>query len=247
MSLKKISAVLVAMLAMAVMVASSASAAVTTERAEWYTGASPGTTLVGDLGINLETVEHTDGLVHAIFSSTIGTTPIELTATGTKCIGCQITNKEVTGKAGAIAYGTGQVEFTGVTVKLPVGCTVASEKGVANTVLTRSLEIHGDWMDTNTANKHAFIQFRPTGEATVFAQFQLGNCGALNGPYNVTGTLFVESKKNTGEFGTSQEAESSKAINETAGGGLKLGANAASLTGTVKATLANGASFAIKP
>ena len=60
MSLKKISAVLVALIALGAIVASSASAAVSTTRAEWYTGTSPGTTLpVGtDETINLEMIEH---------------------------------------------------------------------------------------------------------------------------------------------------------------------------------------------
>jgi len=252
MSLKKFSVVLVALLALGAIVASSASATVKTTRAEWYTGASPGTTLpVGtEETIELELVEHTDGLKHSVFTSGIGaggSTPLELTATGLSCVSCKISNKEnLTSLVPAAAYGKGQVNFTGVTVSKPAGCTVSSELGVANTVLTKSLEIHGDFMDTNETNKKAFIQFRPVG-TTTFAQFRLENCGALNGKYNVGGSLFVESKNDTGVFGTTQDAESSKTINETAGAGLELGIIPATLTGTVRAKLASGKSFAIKP
>src|SRR5437868_6425222 len=87
-----------ALVATAVM-ASSASAAVSTTRAEWYTGASPGTTLpVGaDETLNLELVTHTDLKSHAVFKSAIGvggTTPLQLTASGVSCISCKITTKK---------------------------------------------------------------------------------------------------------------------------------------------------------
>jgi hypothetical protein len=252
MSLKKFGAVLVAMLAIGAVVASSASAAVSTTRAEWYTGASPGTTLpVGtDEPIKLAMAEH-NGAVSSTFNVTILGVPVELTATALSCSSCNITNKEVTKQAGAIAYGTGTVTFENVTVKKPGNCEVLGETGVKGYIPTKLLQIHGDFMDTEAANKKAFIQFLPdTPEGTgTFAQFKLQGpgCEAIEASYNVTGSLFVESKNDTGVFGTTQDAVASSAVQATAGAGLKVGVNNATLTGTVRASLTSGKSFAIKP
>jgi len=252
MSLKKFGAVLVAMLAIGAVVASSASAAVSTTRAEWYTGASPGTTLpVGtDEAINLAMIEH-NGVKSSTFNVTILGVPVELTSTSLSCTTCNITNKEVTKKAGAIAYGTGTVTFENVTVKKPANCKVFGETGVEGMIPTKLLQIHGDFMDTTAGNNKAFIQFLPdTPEGTgTFAQFQLKGtgCEAIEASYNVTGSLFVESKNDTGVFGTTQDATASAAVQSTAEAGLKVGVNNATLTGSVRASLASGKSFAIKP
>jgi hypothetical protein len=250
MKLKIVSMGIAAVLVGTAALASSASGAVKTERAEWYTGASPGTTLpVGtDEAINLELIEH-NAEKKVTFTTTIAGQSLKLTATALSCSDCKITNKEVTEKAGAIAYGTGTVIFENVTVSEPAGCTVSSETGVAGKVNTKLLELHSDWMDTDTSTKKGFIQIRPDNGGTTFAQFSLagGGCEAIAGAYNVTGSLFHESKNDTGVFATTHDCTFSAAVQATAGAGLKVGANVATLTGSVRSKLASGKSFAVKP
>jgi hypothetical protein len=251
MNLKLISLGIAAVMVATAVMASSASATVATTRAEWYTGASPGTTLtVGtDEETKMELAFHSDGLKHWVFTTTIAGLPVELTGTAVSCDECRITNKAVTEKAGEIAYGTGTLTLENVKVVKPASCTVESETGELGKIKTKLLEMHGDWMDTTTANKKAFIQFRPDNGGTVFFQFKVGGagCEAIAGPYNVTGSLFAESRFDTGVFSTAHEMEFSAAVQSTAGAGLKVGANAATLTGTVLSKLVSGKAFAIKP
>jgi hypothetical protein len=251
MKLKILSLGIAAVLVGTAVLASSASAAVSTTRAEWYTGASPGTTLpVGtDEAVSLEMVEHPEIGKKSVFTTTIAGLPVKLTSTALSCSECKITNKEVTEKAGAIAYGTGTVNFENVTVSEPAGCKVSSDTGVAGKVTTKLLEIHADWMDTTAGNNKAFIQIRPDNGGAVFAQFKLsgGGCEAIEGSYNVTGSLFHESISDTGVFATQQGCFFGPFVQTTAGAGLKVGANAATLTGSARTKLVSGKSYTIKP
>src|SRR3569623_95880 len=124
MSLKKIGLALIAVLALSAIVVSSSAAAVSTTRAEWYTGASPGTTLPVGTSKNVkeavEVVSHGEIGAKAEFTTAIGTTPIVLTSTKIKCIECEIENKESTSvTAGPAAFGEGRILFENVTVDLP--------------------------------------------------------------------------------------------------------------------------------
>lgn len=130
MSLKKLGAATFAVLLIGAVMASSAFATATTTAAEWYTGASPGTTLTGSKTITAKI--GTNGTVGKKFvlKSTIGTNnvPVEITATGVECVSCSIENK-VAAKGGVntsssvVATGTGSIKFTGVTVDTPANCT----------------------------------------------------------------------------------------------------------------------------
>jgi hypothetical protein len=253
MGWKKRSVAVAALLMLAAVAAGSASAEVKTERAEWYIGPTPGTTLAVGTDTNIskkiEVLEHTPEIgAKAEFTTTIAGLPVQLTSTEAECIGCVITNKEVTEKAGAIAFGTGKLLFKKVVSDKNLPCTVSDELGNAGQVETKPLNIHADWMDVTTTNKKAFIQFLPAS-GTIFAQFQLAGtgCEAIAGKYNVTGSVFAESVKNTGEFSTTQAIKVGKAVQETAGASLKVGANVATLTGTAGFTLENGKEFAVKP
>jgi hypothetical protein len=240
MSIKKFGAALVAVLALTAIAASSASATVSTTAAQWYTGASPGTTLAGET---------------AVTGSPSGTTTLEGEIAGKKvklststfnCVGCKIKNSAVeTAGTATIATGEGQIEYTGVTVVEPTVCTVHTA-GVAGdgTIITKPLKIHGDWMDTNTENKHAFLQFIPkTGSVFASLEFTGTNC-PIAGPDNVTGTVFGESTNNTGVQAVTQPLKFSAAVQSTTGASLKLGVNAATLTGTATFE-AMGESFGI--
>jgi hypothetical protein len=247
MSLKKLGAAMLAVLALSAVVASSASAKVETVPAQWYTGTTAAgvTTLpVGTSQPVTATVgNHLEIGTKGRLKGTIGEKAIEITSTGIECVECKIENKAAvtTGKPNVVAYGTGKIRFTGVSVDSPKSCKVTSEEKdksgnpIEGQILTKSLVIHGDFMDNEVpTNQHAFIQFLPAEAKTIFAQFTLegGECEAISGPYNVTGSVFGESKLNTGEAAASQELLFSPAIQKTAGAELKLGGNLAEFTGT---------------
>jgi hypothetical protein len=233
MSIKKSGAVLVAVLALTAIVGSSASAAVETKPAEWYTGASPGTTLAGDLAVTAKLPAGTK----VTLVTTIAGLPVEISSEEIGCIECKITNEEVTGKAGKVAVGDGRITFSKVKLTKPANCTIqginadGTVEGV-EMLTTRPLKIHADWMDTDTANLHDFQQFSPKS-GTAFAAFKISGaaCGVA-GNFNVTGTLFGESANNTGVQAAAQTVGFNSAVQTTTGAALKFGANAATLTGS---------------
>ena len=174
MSIKKLGAVLMAAFALAALGASSASAAVATSPVQWYTGATAGT--VTTLKEDTEVTARSSGA--ATLTGILNGQAYELSTSEIDCVGCKITNEEVTSKAGKVAIGKGEITFTNVNVVKPAGCTVngitsggASE--AAGMVTTRPLTVHADWMHTESANKKGFINFFPTaGATTVFAGLQ---------------------------------------------------------------------------
>jgi hypothetical protein len=231
MSLKKLGAVMVAVLAIGAIVASSASAAVSTSAAQWYTGTGTGTTLAGEQAITASIGTNSEVGAKFVLKSTIAGKTVELNATGVECVGCKISNAEVTSTAGKVAIGKGKIKFSGVTAVKPTGCTVRNktETGTAGVIETNALEVHADWMESTTA----FQQFFPES-GTTFATVYLGGgeCEAIEGPYNVTGTVWSQAANATGVQEASQANTFSPAIQTKAGAELKLGANKAELTGT---------------
>jgi hypothetical protein len=232
---RKHGALAIAALAIGAIIASSASAAVTTEAAQWYTGASPGTTLPVGTDQAITASIGTHPVIGAKFELTtsIGGTPIVLTATGLECIGCKITNAVVTSGTTPVAMGKGKIKFTGVTADAPTGCTVrnTTATGEIGVIETTPLTIHADFMNGTVA----YQQFVPEAGATMnFATIWLGggNCSGIEGSYNVRGTLFSEAKNPTGVQAATQENVFSQAIQTTAGAELKLGSVKAELTGT---------------
>ncbi|HEY2478332.1 MAG TPA: hypothetical protein VGI17_06340 [Solirubrobacterales bacterium] len=237
MSLKKFSLAIVAVLAIGAVVANSASAAVSTTAAKFFV---EGAELTGSKTVTGSAV------TNGVLESEIGTTKIKLQSTAFSCEGCKIENAAKTEKAGAIAYGEGKIKFENVTVLEPANCTVTGETGIVGTLPTKQLAIHGDWMDTNTANQHAFVQFLPLSGGT-FAQFTLGGtgCAAISGTKNVTGSVFGESVLNTGAEAATQELVFSQAVQETTGASLLLGIKPAKFSGTGAFKLSTGEKFNI--
>jgi hypothetical protein len=229
MSIRKMGAVLVAVLALAGILASSASAEVKTEAAEWYTGAAPGATLTTNPGVTAEAAEE------AILNGVLLGEKYKLTTSTLECVGCTIKNEEVTEKAGKVAYGEGKIKFTNVVVKEPAGCKVHNVGvNLDGTVETNLLKIHGDFMDVTTTNKHGFIQFLPkTGSVFAGLEFtnKTGEVCPIAGPFNVTGSVFGESTNDTGTQAATQPLNFSAAIQTTTGAALKLGTGTATLTG----------------
>ncbi len=247
MSLRKLGAVLIAVIALSAIAVSSASAAATTTAAQWYTKATPSnveTTLTSAKTLTLSVGN--DSEVGEKFQLktelTSKNTPVTLTATKASCVGCTIENKEVTSKAGKVAYGTGKIRFENVTVSTPENCTVAEEGGTpTGQVTTKALTVHADFMNGTTAVQ----QFFPTTGET-FATFELigSKCG-VTGLYAVKGKLFTNALNPTGTAAASQSARVSPKIEEEDGGGLTIGSKALNLTGTEVLSI-GGEDFLIK-
>ena len=231
--MKKFGTILFAVLVIGAVAASSAFATVETKAAQWYTGPSAAsqTTLVGSQPVTAEVD------VEGTLETEIGGLKVKLKSKKFSCRSCTIENKVVGTGAGVIASGTGKITFEEVSVVEPANCTVsdsAEEGGTLGMVSTKQLNIHGDWMDTNTANKHAFIAFVPAaGATTTFAQFVLGGtgCSSISGAKNVTGTVFGESANNTEVPAEVQTLSFSPTIQATAGAELKVGTKVANFTG----------------
>jgi hypothetical protein len=247
MTIRKLGLSLVAVLVIGALMASSAFGAVETVGAKWFTGSSP-TELTGSKSITAKMIEDPGLGVLSKFNTEIGGLPVELTSTEIECSGCTIENKEVTSKPGKVAFGSGKIVFKNVTAMLPENCTVKSEAGVAGEVGTKALNIHGDFMDTNTENKHDFVEFVPqAGAGTTFAQFKLSGagCSAIAGTYNVTGTVFGESVNNTGVGAAEQGLILGSAVQATTGSELKVGVKSATLTGRASFSI-GGEAFTVR-
>jgi hypothetical protein len=212
MRLRKLGAALLVAAALGAVLASGALAAATTTDVQWFTGSGTGTVLSGSEAMGSAAVGS------ATFKTKASGNEYELEATGINCIGCTITN------TGSTAVGSGELEFTGVKVLKPAGCTTPT------TVKTKPLSIQADWM-IGTAN---YIKFEPTaGSTTQFATVTISGC-ALATSLVPKGTVFVQSANGTGVPKVEQEVLSSELINSTAGGSLKVGLEPASLNGKAK-------------
>ena len=219
MSLKKLSLALLAVVVLGAVAANGAYA--TNEFKEtggaWYTGASPGTKLPA--GTTKALTATAVGIQKA--ETTLSGTPLDITATGISCVSCVIKN------VGTAATIEGKLEFTGVTVSAPVGCTVPG-----GTILTNSLTAV---LGMNTAGTVATLKFAPQSGATL-AAFTL-DCPT--GTYKLSGVIFAQATNVTGMFAANQEFKFSRAIEESAGeaSSLKFGENIAFLTGGFKASI----------
>jgi hypothetical protein len=235
-------AALLAILALAIVGAGSAYAAATTTAAKVFTGPSPGTELTGSKAATLSLESG------ATFKSELGGPPaqvLEMSATGAECLSCTLENKEVTSKAGKVAFGTGKVKFTGVTVTKPAGCQAEEEAGGAGHITSKQLNGHGDFMN----GENAVAQAIPTaGAGASFANFRLenkpGETCSVAGLYSLKGITYITWKV-TGLFSTTHSGSVSPAIDTANGGGLTIGTKAASVTGTGIVSL-GGTEFTIK-
>jgi hypothetical protein len=240
-SFRKFSGTFLTSLVLSALIACSASAAVSTTAAKWFAN---GTALTETaLGLTVKGVA-----AHDTFTTEIGTTKVHFTIPAVSCDAtCVARNRPITSKAGAVATGGVKLRFESVSVVEPAGCTVTSEAGISGQILTKSLALHADWMDTMTTNKKAFVQFIPETGTTI-AQFELsgGECAGISGKRNISGSFFAESKNNTGVESKIQELVFSPAVQSTSGGGLLVGTKPAEFTGTIALEASSGASLKIE-
>jgi hypothetical protein len=228
MSLKKLGMALLAVVVLGAIAANSAFAAneYSETGGQWYVS---GSKLSGEKALT------TTAVGTQKLATTVAGSPLDLTATGVNCLSCVIKNSTTT-----TATADGTLEFTGVSVSEPAGCTVAG-----GTVTTKALTAV---VGMNTAGSSATLKFTPQS-GTTFATVELGGTEcAIAGTYKVTGIAYAKATLATGEFAVNQEITLSQAIQESAGEAtsLKFGANAAFLTGAVKGSLAGSPEWGAK-
>ncbi len=222
--LKNIGAVLIAVLALAVMLASSASAAnFETAHGTWEVN---GASLVAGKGVACEI----DPSTVITLKTTVGkyNTPFKLQATGITCPGGEIFNE------GEEAKFTGHIRFTGVTVLEPSGCSV--EGGAIETVAVKgSVGMMVGSSATDTVN------FEPASRAE-FAEFGLTGC-TLAGSYPIKGRLIGQPTNVTCTEAAAQTVDFSEAIQNDAGGAFIFGNRAAQIEGELSVKLTSGGNF----
>jgi hypothetical protein len=231
MSLKKLGIALLAVFAFGAIAANSAFAENGFEEtgATWtYNNAPLGVGVKKELKVHLA-----EGTTKSTLETTVAGQELDLTATGIECIECTIENK-----TGTVATADGFLQFTGVTVTKPLNCSVPG-----GTIKTKALTaILGMGPAGSTKDT---VKFTPQS-GTTFALVELtGASCPISGTYKVTGTQFAESAANTGVTLTDQKITASAAIQKSAGtaSSLKFGENAATLTGSIEATIIGGGTF----
>ncbi|HEY2477317.1 MAG TPA: hypothetical protein VGI17_01150 [Solirubrobacterales bacterium] len=227
----------VSVLMVAAAAAGSASAAGETVGAKFFV---EGAELAGSKTVTGSAV------TNGVLETEIAGLPVKLESKKLSCQSCKIENKEVTSKAGKVAFGSGTIKFEEASVVEPKSCTVKDEGGTLSQVVTKPLFIHGDWMDTTKANERAFVQLIPQTGST-FAQFTLGGtgCEAIAGARNVTGSVFGESANKTGFEAAKQELVLSPTVQSTTGAKLLVGTKEAKFTGTSAFELSTKEKFMI--
>jgi hypothetical protein len=218
MSIKKVGFTLAALLALSAVMASSAFATATTNNSFWYKSGAK-------IGAAEPEVACSKASEKLTLNSEIGTTPIELQATGISCSG-------KLKQEGNNALAKGTLTFTGVTMTTPAGCTVPSS--LTTEALTSKIYMEGT---------KVYEKFEPTaGASEPFLKIPITVCSLASSP-KVFGSVFGEAANATNVEATTQKLTFSKTINSTAGGELKLGTKAASLAGEVNNSLVGGAGF----
>jgi hypothetical protein len=214
MRLRRLGFALVVVIALGAAMASSALATAVTEDVQWKV---EGATLTGS-----EFVKST-GSAETV--TAVGGAVLVIKATGINCIGCQITN------SGGTAVGSGELEYTGVTVVVPSTCAVSG--GV---IRTKPLRIKADYMES-TAD---YWLFEPAGGptfSTVTLTRGLGAC-PITGSYIKSGTVFGKANNVTGTLASSQTISFSGSINNAAGGATQFGGKPAELNGSLTLSMA---------
>jgi hypothetical protein len=237
MSLKKLGMTLLAVFALGAIAANGANAA-NEFNAEvgsaWYTGASPGTRLAegetkavtGELGSEKLTLE-----------TTIGGASFDLTWKVWELTESVLRNEKLATRWSATT--SDRWTLIGGIFTLPIACSVPEK------ITTNPLK--GTVAMKTGSSTVATVKFVPESGTTIATVEVTGKECAIAGTYKLTGAVYGEASSATGVFGSTQSVKFSKAIQESAGEAksLKIGENAAFLTGTLKTSI-GGTEFATK-
>jgi hypothetical protein len=212
-SLAGLGVAMVAALALSVF-ASSALASQATAEANW--------TIEGATFANGQTVGcEAEGTLK--LESTIGTTPVTITATKVECVEATLSN------SGTTALDGGKLKFSGLTVDgLAAGCTAVEP--ISTNLLSTKLVTTTDTTDVPSGLGDTFA---PAETGGAFATVKLNtNCGASAGSYPVKGSVVGESNK-LGLLAVKQPLKFSSTINKGyTEDALTFGGKPATLTGT---------------
>ena len=134
---------------------------------------------------------------------------------------------------GTRAKASGVLEFSGLTVHEPAGCTV--EAPIKTKALTGELVDH-------SGSSLAYAKFVPE-EGEVFTTLKISGC-AIAGSYNLKGVVYGQGEE-WGKELKFQPLKFSPTINSTLGGSFTAGSNSAELFMESENTLASGKSFSV--
>lgn len=206
-------------------VANSASAAASTGTTAWWKGSTEVTEGIAN-GLPIKCGLKGSELT---ISTTAGTLPLKLKATGVSCSSAKIYNQNAEGIMG---LATAVLEFTGVSLVEPEPTKCAASKAA---IETKSL--FGQlYMDGSKSD----LKLTPTaGASAAIGTFEITGAGCpVAGIYKITGSVFGQEELETGHLAVTQNLSFSKTINETAGGSLLIGGKAASIQGGIGLSLA---------
>jgi hypothetical protein len=137
--------------------------------------------------------------------------------------------------ASGVSTLTGTLVFENVVVDEPAGCKSANIETVP---LTGTAQMG----NTEATKEGVYVKILPTS-GEVFATIKLTECGAA-GSYQAKGSVYVKATNPTGTAATSQEGTTSGTINSSQGGALTLGKEPATLTGNINIAV-GGSTFAL--
>jgi hypothetical protein len=217
MRVLKIGAVLATMVVAGVLSVSSAAAAPVTTSSYWYVNGSK----LANGSSNILDCAKT-GSANFVIETTI-LVPVELTASG---INCGLGTAKIV-QSGSAAKAESTLQFTGVTVMTPSGCTTPTT--ITTSALTSEL-----YMDSATAAV-IYDKFEATSGGS-FMTLKLENC-SIAGTYPVKGALFGQWANTTGVSSNPQRV----VFNSTTAGfsTLAVGSTAALVTGEMNKTVTN--------
>jgi hypothetical protein len=203
--------------------AGSASAAATTTKAEWYSGAkeSSVTTLTGKAPLTASA----SGKLELMFP--LAGSPQRMQANSASCVECTITN-EASGLPG-VATGTGRLLFSEASFVEGFGfCRFKEGK-----ITSEPLRFEAHYMD----EERWFMKISPaSGEVamTLNIESQTGStCPYAGSGTPVKGVNFAEFKAKTGSFAAEQQIRFSEPISETGGSHWMFGTEPFWLTGNL--------------
>jgi hypothetical protein len=219
MCLKRFSVIMASVALLGAVIASSASASVTTG-GSWYEEG------VGKLPANTHTAVKCEAEGKLRLVGFVGTTkvPITLTAAGVECLEASIFNDE-----NGAATDQGRLRFTGVTVDTPPTCSVENGTVETNNLHT---ELYMDSANTSIA----FDKFEPASGITNLAIVPLiGAECPITGRKVARGSVYGQAVNATGVQAVNQPLRFGKGVDETATGSLNLefAGNPAELEGQV--------------
>jgi hypothetical protein len=228
MKIKTLGLALVALVALGAVLASSAFATPVTKKSQWESGAKGETAITGTPAVKCSK----RGEENFTLKGVVLGAETELTATNVECKESTIFNKVVSSEN--MAEDAGRLNFTGVTVMKPAGCSVTGGEVTTEPLSTR-LEMDSAGGGTT------YDRFEPTAGATgKFASIKIAGC-AIAGTYPVTGVTYGKATNETGVLATNQPLVFNATTNGF--GTLMLAGKPATITGEANNELVSGEAF----